>query len=194
MASLLYDAAEVYPIARLYTGEDLVRSSYESLAVGAAIDLLAASTTWQDICSAATADEAAARIIEYDGGAPANGSTAAGTFVATDGSAQTGQPPYAQVALMDMQTDTAQAIGWTRRTWKIAIGLRLPAVEGELPPIRMRRLTNVLGDIRTEIAALMNTPGYLAGSVSLTIDPLPSDDGAFRNTTSGILTLDCRNF
>jgi hypothetical protein len=93
-----------------------------------------------------------------------------------------------------MQTDTAQALGWTRRTWKVLIGIRLPAVDDELPNVRMRRLTDTLGNIRTEIAARMNAPGYLAGSVSLTIDPLPSEDGAYRNTISGILTLDCRNF
>ena len=167
-------------------------SSYEAAVIDYAIAMLCGAATFRTLVGAADAAAARGRVIEFDGGDPAEaGSDKA---IAADGSSFTIAPPYAQVAAMQFPTDDEVAIGWTKRTGDVLIAVVLPPTAGHKPPERPRNALNLLGAIRDEIEAQFGQAGKLAnGHVELELKPIPDGAGASRGTMSGLLTIHWRN-
>lgn len=167
-------------------------TSYEAAVVGYAIAMLCGSATFRTLVGAADATAALGRVIEFDGGDPAEAGD--GKAIAANGVAFTIAPPYAQVASMSFPTDDEQATGWTKRDGAVSIAIVLAPTAGHKAPERPRNALNILGAIRDEIDAQFGTTGKLArGHADLELKPLPDGAGASRGTMSGLLTIHWRN-
>jgi hypothetical protein len=159
-------------------------SSYEAYSVKYAIDMLAASSTFQTLVGATVGNAAAkiaaakAFIVESYGGNTNEAGGSAKAY-ATDGAALTLSAPYAHVNSVRMDANYI-GVGTYEYSGDIEIILVIArTVSGEKAPEIFRRARNVGGGIRSDLEALFGTAGYLArGEVEFEGPMIRDDTGA----------------
>ncbi len=169
-------------------------TSYEAQVMAAAITMLANSATFQALLGVVTTAAAKSKIVEWDGGDPRQAG-GPGKVIATDGTAFTLAPPYAQITTRLFNEDNAVAFGWTKRTGQLEIAIIVPLTVADTPPERIRRCANAVGGIASDIKAQFGTANCLAaGEATPAIAPLPEETGPLRGATVGTIALTWRNY
>lgn len=167
-------------------------TSYEALAFDLGVAHLTNSATWQALLGVSTDTAARARVVEGDGGIPADHDPADGDPQATAGDDSVFDlvPPFA-VAAGEVEPPEPAGTGVFTRRGRVLFTIVLPRrLPGETPPAALRRARNVLGDIRQECEAAFGATGRLAtGTAALEGPFLPDEIGSDRDALFGIITL-----
>lgn len=167
-------------------------TSYEAQALDLGVAHLINSASFQALLGVTSAAAARRRVIETDGGIPADHNPADGDPQATagDDSVFTLEPPFAIAAEATDPPEEAGTGVYTRRG-KVVLTLALPRrLPGETAPQAQRRGRNVLGGIRADCEAQFGAAGRLATGTAAAEGPfLPDEIGAERDALFGIITL-----
>lgn len=155
-------------------------TSYESLALKYAINMLAASATFQTLVGAANATAAGAFIVESDGGEPLEILNAQTALAYNGDQLDLMAPPFAIVSSDTMDSQQA-GVGVYDRSGSIRVMLFCARqIDGDNPDGVMRAARNAMGAIRSDLEALQGTAAtYLA-----TIESIDTE-GPFKPDSTG---------
>lgn len=164
-------------------------TSYKASATLAAITMVAGSSTFRTLVSAATPTLALAKIVEEWGGTPklAGGKDKA---IASDNSAFTSSPPFAIVRLPSLDVERI-GVAVYRYHGVVDVVLIMPRfATGETPPESLRRATNTADGIRADILAQFGTTGCFAVGTCEIVGPgLADETGADHDALQALLTI-----
>jgi hypothetical protein len=147
-------------------------TSYEGQVIAYALAMLAASTTWADVCSESV--PAKSRIILIDGG----DTSITGEIPArnSDGDELDNLPPLAQISMKTPMIEEEIGVVTNRRSGTVDILVTITAPEDYHPAQAATWATNVIGGIKKDIKDQQGQVGKLA-KVAVKSEPLMILDG-----------------